>query len=70
VHMEHLWNILFKLMQHGTNGLHVAFIFVFSADSAMGQFVLVQVVGGPGHNTKCRLQIEPKKPKVIYLTIT
>ena len=30
VNKEHFWNLLFQLMKHGTNTLHVAFIFVFS----------------------------------------
>ena len=30
VHMENFWDLLFKLMKHGTNTLHVAFIFLFS----------------------------------------
>ena len=28
--MEHFWDLLFQLMKHGTNTLHVAFIFLFS----------------------------------------
>jgi hypothetical protein len=28
--MEYFWNLLFQLMKHGTNTLHVAFIFLFS----------------------------------------
>jgi hypothetical protein len=31
--MEHFWDILFQLMKHGTNTLHVAFIFLLSVDS-------------------------------------
>ena len=30
VHMQKFWNLLFQLMKHGTNTLHVAFIFLFS----------------------------------------
>ena len=30
VHMENVWNMLFQLMKHETNTLHVAFIFLFS----------------------------------------
>ncbi|KAK6305215.1 hypothetical protein J4Q44_G00239950 [Coregonus suidteri] len=30
--MEHFWDLLFQLMKHGTNTLHVAFIFLFSVD--------------------------------------
>jgi hypothetical protein len=29
VHMEHFWDILFKLIKQGTNTLHVPFIFLF-----------------------------------------
>ena len=28
MHIEHFWDLLFQLMKHGTNTLHVAFIFV------------------------------------------
>ena len=28
--MEHFWDLLFQLMKHGTNTLHVAFVFLFS----------------------------------------
>ena len=28
--MEHFWDLLFQLMKHGTNTLHIAFIFLFS----------------------------------------
>ena len=27
--MEHFWDLLFQLVKHGTNTLHVAFIFLF-----------------------------------------
>ena len=30
VRMEHSWDLLFQLMKHGTNTLHVAFIFLLS----------------------------------------
>jgi uncharacterized protein YjfI (DUF2170 family) len=30
VHMEHFGDLLFQPMKHGTNTLHVAFIFLFS----------------------------------------
>ena len=30
--MEHFWDIMFQLINHGTNTLHVAFIFLFSVD--------------------------------------
>ena len=28
--MENVWDLVFQLMEHGTNNLHVAFIFWFS----------------------------------------
>jgi hypothetical protein len=28
--MEHLWDLLFQLVKHGINTLHVGFIFLFS----------------------------------------
>ena len=28
--LEHFWDLLFRLMKHGTKTLHVAFIFLFS----------------------------------------
>ena len=28
--MEHFWDILVQVMKHGTNTLHVVFIFLFS----------------------------------------
>jgi hypothetical protein len=30
--MEHFWDLLFKLMKHGTSTLHVVFIFLFIID--------------------------------------
>ena len=30
VYMEHFWYLLFQLMKHGTNALHVTFIFLLS----------------------------------------
>jgi hypothetical protein len=33
VHLEHFWDLLRNLMKHGTNILHVAFIFLFSIQS-------------------------------------
>ena len=30
LHMEHFWDLLFQLMKHGPNTLHVPFIFLFS----------------------------------------
>ena len=30
--MENFWDLLFQLMKHETNTLHVAFIFLFSID--------------------------------------
>ena len=32
VRMENFWDLLLKLMKHGTNTLHVAFIFLFSVN--------------------------------------
>ena len=32
--MEDVWDLLFQLMKHATNTLHVAFIFLFSAATA------------------------------------
>jgi hypothetical protein len=32
VRVTHFWDLLFQLMKHGTNTLHVAFIFLFSID--------------------------------------
>ena len=32
VSMDIFWDILFQLMKHGTNPLHVAFIFLFVID--------------------------------------
>jgi hypothetical protein len=29
VHMKHFWDLLFQRMKHGTNTLHVAFIYIF-----------------------------------------
>ena len=31
--MEPFWDLLFQLMKHGTNTLHVVFIFLFSIDT-------------------------------------
>ena len=31
--MENVWDLLFQLMKHGTNILHVAFTFLFSVES-------------------------------------
>jgi hypothetical protein len=33
--MEHFRDLLFQLIKHGTNTLHVAFIFLFSAERSM-----------------------------------
>ena len=41
-HLEHFWDILFQFMKHGTNTLHVAFIFMFSVH---GTTTLVRRVG-------------------------
>ena len=30
VHMKHFWDLLFQVMKHGTNTLHVEFIVLFS----------------------------------------
>jgi hypothetical protein len=30
VRMENVWDLLFQIMEHWTNTLHVAFIFLFS----------------------------------------
>jgi hypothetical protein len=32
--MEHFWNLLFQLKKHGSNTLHVAFVFLFSIVSS------------------------------------
>jgi hypothetical protein len=32
VSIEHFWDLLFKLMKHGTDTLHVAFLFLYSMD--------------------------------------
>ena len=32
MHMKHFWDLLFQFMKHGTNTLHVAFIFLFSIE--------------------------------------
>ena len=38
--MENFWDLLFQLMKHGTNTLHVAFIFLFSVHGILLQFLL------------------------------
>ena len=38
VHMEHYSDLSFQLMKHGTNTLHVAFIFLFSVMLPMNSF--------------------------------
>ena len=35
VRMEKIWDLLFQLVKHGTNTLHVAFIFMFSIINAV-----------------------------------
>jgi hypothetical protein len=38
--MENFWNLSFQLMKHGTNTLHVAFIFVFSIHEVSYMFIM------------------------------
>ena len=33
VHIEHFWDLLFQFMKHGTNTLHVVFIYFFQHKS-------------------------------------
>ena len=47
VHMGHFWDLLFQLMKHGTNTLHVAFIFFIKysgAKKVFSQPPIVQVL--------------------------
>ena len=39
--MENVWDLLFQLVKHGTNTLHVVFIFLFSVFSMCGLVYLV-----------------------------
>jgi hypothetical protein len=41
--MEHFWDFLFQLMKHGTNTLHVAYIFLFSVVFERLQHVCVMM---------------------------
>ena len=44
VHMEHFERLLFKLMNHGTNTVHVVFIFLFSEyEITLNKYDLLQV---------------------------
>uniref|UniRef100_A0A8C7K901 Uncharacterized protein n=1 Tax=Oncorhynchus kisutch TaxID=8019 RepID=A0A8C7K901_ONCKI len=36
--MEHLWDLLFQLMKHGTNTLHVVFILLHSIYADLKKF--------------------------------
>ena len=37
--MENFWDLLFQLMKHETNTLHVVFIFLFSVDKHNGRMI-------------------------------
>ena len=39
--MEQFWDLLFELKKHGTNTLHVVFIFMFSVDLSLHQNLIV-----------------------------
>ena len=43
--MEHFWDLLFQLVKHGTNTLHVAFIFLFSIYSIKPFYSRIAIVG-------------------------
>ena len=43
--MEHFWDLLFQLMKHGTNTLHVAFIFLFHIERVQAGAVSLPLMG-------------------------
>ena len=68
--MEHFWDLLFQLMKHGTNTLHVAFIFLFSILSSRSCIVTYSVETGQGELTVKRLRKQAcNENKHIGLTI-